>query len=142
VPPLDAAALDLHRDELGALRIVRLTRGDPRLGETRLGSGATQPTVEADGRVAYLRIDPASHGAWGQLYLAATAQGAGTALTIEPAMQVSSVAFTPEPDQLLVARAAPQGGLTARGIWLLHVDGADARAELRASEGTDSRWLP
>ena len=142
VPPLDAAALDLHRDELGALRIVRLTRGDPRLGETRLGSGATQPTVDADGRVAYLRIDPASHGAWGQLYLAATAQGAGTALTIEPAMLVSSAAFTPEPDQLLVARAAPQGGLTARGIWLLRVDGADARGELRASDGTDARWLP
>ncbi len=50
--------------------------------------------------------------------------------------------FHPEPDQLLVARAAPQGGLTARGIWLLRVDGADARGELRASDGTDARWLP
>ena len=142
VPPLEATALDLHRDELTALRIVRLTRGDERLSETRLGSGATQPTVEPDGRVAYLRIDPASHGAWGELYLAATAQGAGTAVSIEPAMQVSSVAFTPEPDQLLVARAAPQGGLTARGIWLLHVAGAEARGELRASDGSVPRWLP
>lgn len=142
VPPLDPAALDLHRDELGALRIIRLTRGDQRPTETRLGGGATQPTIGADGRVAYLRLDVASHGAWGQLYLAVTAQGAGTPLTIDPAMQVSSVTFTPEPDELFVARAAPQGGLTARGIWLLHVVGSGARADLRAADGSAPRWLP
>jgi hypothetical protein len=142
VPPLDAAAFDLHRQELTALRIVRLTRGDQRPTETKLGGGATQPTVEPNGRVAYLRVDEASHGAWGQLYLAPTAQSTGTALRTEPAMQVSSVTFTPEADELLVARAAPQGGLTARGIWLLRVDGSDARGDLRAADGTAPRWLP
>jgi hypothetical protein len=142
VPPLDAAAFDLHRDELSALRIIRLTRGDQRLTETKLGGGATQPTIEADGRIAYLRLDVASHGAWGQLYLTATAQSAGAPLAIEPAMQVSSVIFTPEADELLVARAAPQGGLTARGIWLLRIDGSGARADLRAADGSAPRWLP
>jgi len=58
-------------------------------------------------------------------------------------MQVSSVTFTPEPDELLVARAAPQGGLTARGIWLLRVVGTGAaRADLRAADGSAPRWLP
>ncbi len=142
VPPLDAAALDLHRDELSALRITRLTRGDPRPSETRLGGGATQPSVAADGRVAYLRIDAASHGAWGALYLATTADAAGTALTIAPAMQVSSVTFTPEADELLVARAAPQGGLTARGVWVLRIAGSTARADLRTADGSAPRWLP
>ena len=142
VPPLDAAALDLHREELSAVRVVRLTRGDDRLTETKLGPGATQPTVEPNGRVAYLRLDVASHGAWGQLYLAATAESAGAALAIQPAMQVSSVAFTPEPNELLVARAAPQGGLTARGVWLLRIDGSAARADLRAPDGSAARWLP
>ncbi|MEP6680231.1 MAG: Ig-like domain-containing protein [Chloroflexota bacterium] len=142
VPPLDAAALDLHRDELNALRIIRLTRGDPRPSETRLGGGATQPSVAADGRVAYLRVDETSHGAWGALYLAISADAAGTATTITPAMQVSSVTFTPEPDALLVARAAPQGGLTARGVWVLRVAGSAARGDLRAADGSAPRWLP
>ncbi len=142
VPPLDATALDLHRDELNALRIIRLTRGDPRPSETRLGGGATQPSVAADGRVAYLRVDETSHGAWGALYLAIRADAAGTATTITPAMQVSSVTFTPEPDALLVARAAPQGGLTARGVWVLRVAGSSARGDLRAADGFAPRWLP
>ncbi len=143
VPPLQAAVLDLHRNELAALRIIRLTRGDPRSSETGLGGGATQPSVAADGRVVYLRIDEASHGAWGALYLATIADfAAGAALTIAPAMQVSSVTFTPEPDELLVARAAPQGGLPARGVWVLRIAGSSARGDLRAADGSAPRWLP
>jgi hypothetical protein len=52
---------------------------------------------------------------------------------------VSSAAFTPEPDRLIVARQ-PLTGAAAGGIWVISV--SNGEAQQLAVDGWLPRWLP
>jgi hypothetical protein len=127
---------------LGGLRIVRLYRGAATTVDEGLPFGASQPLLDSSGRIAYLRLGPETGADGGTVWLSRVDAGAGRRISTVDAI-VSSVSFTPDPNQLLVARLADRssGGTAAGGgVWLLAVQ--TGIEERRSDDGSLARWIP
>ncbi|HET9185563.1 MAG TPA: hypothetical protein VFN82_05410, partial [Solirubrobacterales bacterium] len=144
VPPLTPSSAGVEAASLGGLRIVRLERGASATVDPGLPFGASQPLLDSSGRIAYLRLGPETGAGGGSVWLSRVDAGAGRRISSADAI-VSSVSFTPDPGQLLVARLAdrPGGGTPAaagRGVWLLGVQ--TGNEERRSDDGSLARWIP
>jgi Tol biopolymer transport system component len=139
VPLLDPASFRLDAAQLAALRVFIIDRGSSTVLSTALGRAAAHPTVDAVGRIAYLKL---SSTAAGSIWLASTVDSSGQEVTPDGGALASSVSFTPERDTIVVSRMAPGGDLTGNGsgVWLVSlVDGA---ARQLSTDGWLPRWLP
>lgn len=137
VAPLDPTSAGLTSSELSALRVMRLDRGASEVRTTDLPLGVMGPAVDANGRIAYVRIDSAGRAAVGGAWLTWLDRGPGREPV--PGVVVRAIAFTPDPDRLLLARvteASDQDG----GIWLANI--GSGQVEQRAQQGTLPRWIP
>jgi hypothetical protein len=132
VPALDPASFGLDPAQLGALRVVVLDRGSRIVLSTALGRGAARPTIDALGRVAYLKLSNSAEA--GMPWFAPTADASGRQLIADPAALATSVSFTPEPDLLVVSRAGD------RGVWLVRL--LDGSEQQLSADGWLPRWLP
>jgi hypothetical protein len=138
VPRLDPASFGLDTAQLGALRVVVLDRGSRIVFSTALGRGAARPTIDAVGRVAYLKLSSSAEA--GSPWFAPTADAGGRQVMPDPSALASSVAFTPEPDLIVVSRAPANGLVGAGGIWLVSL--LDGSAHQLSTDGWLPRWLP
>lgn len=138
VPRLDPASFGLDTAQLGALRVVILDRGSRIVFSTALGPGAALPTIDAAGRVAYLRLSTSAEV--GSPWFAATADAGGRQLMPDPAAFAGSVSFTPEPDVIVVSRGSASGLAGDGGIWLVSL--LDGSAQQLSADGRMPRWLP
>jgi WD40 repeat protein len=114
IPPLSPDGLGLSAIERGTLVVVELATGSTFVRDIVGTTGAADPTVGSDGRVAFLLYDGTlSRG--GHLR-ALAANGIGSLpLAPDTVGLETSAAFGPEPDSLVVARipteaATPPGG--------------------------------
>jgi hypothetical protein len=142
VPPLTPSSAGVEAASLGGLRIVRLDRGAATTVDEGLPFGASQPLLDSSGRIAYLRLGPETGADGGTVWLSRVDAGAGRRISTVDAI-VSSVSFTPDPNQLLVARLADRssGGTAAGGgVWLLAVQ--TGIEERRSDDGSQPRWIP
>lgn len=135
VAPLELESGDLANSLLGSLVIVRLDRGAEATVDSLLPNGIARPTVDGDGRMAYLLLDPG--GRTGAAWLTRPDGGPGRSLLV--AMQLSAVRFTPDPDRLLLA-GGRSGSPAARGIWLF--DLSSGRSRRIGDDGWQPRWVP
>ena len=112
----------------------RWARDSASVTAASFADGARSFAVEGTGRVAY--VAAASDKPSGPIWIS---ERAGSEAQIGDAgMAAESVAFTPEPDTLIIGRTAIDGA--SRGIWLVHLDGR-AATQL-APDGSRPRWLP
>lgn len=141
VPPLDPASFDLDVGQVAALMVVRFDRGATSVSSTALGRGAARPAVDAGGRIAYLKLEAAGAEA-GSPWLTSGAGDAGNRAMGEAGARARSVAFTPEPDALIVSRVTVVGEVTTRanGVWLVNLLTGSARQ--LSTDGWLPRWLP
>jgi len=137
VPPLNPGSAELTPSQLEALRVMRLDRGASALRAAGLPSGAMAPAVGADGSLAYVRVASGARAAIGAVWLTQLDGGAGR--TASPNLAARTVAFTPDPDRLLLA-AADGSANRDGGIWLVEID--SGRADQRAPSGMLPRWIP
>lgn len=138
VPRLDPASSGLDTTQLGALRVVALDRGSRTVFSTALGRGAARPTIDASGRVAYLKLSTSAEA--GSPWFAAAADAGGRQVVPDPAVLASSVSFTPEPDLIVVSRTPANGHAGDGGIWLVSL--LDGSAQQLSADGSLPRWLP
>ena len=165
VPPLTPTGLHLTIPERAALRIGELTESGASVRPTRLQAGGTLPDVDANGRIAYLVLDPRLEDA-GQVWVASFTSFPSSEVELDPRALESSVQFAPAPDALLVAREAlpvatpsPTPGISATpsptlgpvpsppatlpgpgGIWLLNLLSGTNRQ--LSADGWLPSWRP
>lgn len=135
VLPLALEGENVSSAQLGQLVVVRLDRGDNAIVESRLPVGVARPAVDADGRLAYLLLDPGRRA--GAAWITRLGDGAGRSLLVE--MELSAVRFTPDPDRLLLA-AGRDDTDAAGGIWLFDMSNGSARRI--GDDGWMPRWVP
>ncbi len=129
--PLDPASSGLSVAQLGGLRVVQLDRGTDAVVDAGLPFGASHPTLDSRGRLAYILLSSAAPDA-GTLWLTGIDAGVGTRISPSVA-EVSGVAFTPDPQRLLSVRGRS-------GIWQL--DLPTGQAHQRSPDGSLPRWIP
>jgi len=140
VPVLDPASMQLDARGVAGLRVVRLDRGASSVVQAAFGSGATRPTVDGRGLVAYLRLTGAST-AEGRLFVTDDIRDPGDELQATPAAHAATAAFAPEPDVILIGLlAGPGDDQRSAGVWLL--DLRSGRAEQLSDDGWLPGWLP
>jgi hypothetical protein len=114
IPPLDPDGLGMSAADRGSLTVVELSAGSTFVHLVVGTTGAADPTVGSDGRVAYLLYDGTlARGA----HLRALAANGNASLPLSPdtlALE-TSVTFGPEPDSLVVARI-PSSAATVPGV--------------------------
>ena len=113
IPPLDPDGLGMSAADRGSLSVVELSTGSTFVHLILGTTGAADPTVGSDGRVAYLLYDGTlARGA----HLRALAANGNASVPLSPdtlALE-TSVTFGPEPDSLVVARI-PSSAATVPG---------------------------
>lgn len=135
VVPLGLEDANVSSGQLRQLVVVRLDRGADAVAPSGLPVGVARPAVDADGRLAYLLLDPGRRA--GAAWVTRLADGAGRSLLVE--MELSAVRFTPDPDRLLLA-AGRDGANAADGIWLFDVSNGSTRRI--GDDGWMPRWVP
>ena len=105
VTPLTPAGLHLTFAEQAALRIGELEEGGASVQPSRLHEGGTLPDVDANGRIAYLVLDPRLPDA-GRVWIASFSSFPSTEVVPDARALESSVRFAPAPQALLVTREA------------------------------------
>ncbi|MGZ8562600.1 MAG: Ig-like domain-containing protein [Candidatus Limnocylindria bacterium] len=141
VPLLDPASFGLDAVEVAALRVVRLDRDATSLSSTAFGRGAARPTVDAGGRIGYLKLEAAGAEA-GSPWVADGLNAAGSQVMRDPGALAGHISFTPEPEKVVISRIPATGDVTtaARGIWLVTLP--TGGAEQLSTDGWLPRWLP
>ncbi len=141
VPLLDPSSFALDAAQVAALRVVRLDPGSTAVSSTVFGRGAARPSVDADGRIAYLKLEAAGADL-GSPWLTDAINLAGDRLLRDARTQTGFVTFTPEREAVLASRVTMPGDrtTTARGVWLVDLRGGAARQ--LSEDGWLSRWLP
>ncbi len=131
----DRAAAELTPTQLRSLTIGRLDRGGAVVAESQLPPGVASPSVDAEGRLAYLLLEPGS--ASGAAWLTRVDDGPGHSLLI--AQPLDAVRFAPDPDRLLLAEARLPGA-SRGGISVFDV--STGSAHQIADRGWMPRWVP
>jgi hypothetical protein len=137
VPPLDPVDAGVAADALDALRVGFLPRSGLELEGTALGEGAARLAVDAEGRIAAIRLGTAPAGA-GRLEIAEAPDIAPRPVASGTGLLATAVAFAPEAGQLAVALVDAAGRET--GIWQLALD--PNGTERLAEDGSRPLWLP
>ena len=135
VVPLALEDVNVSSGQLRQLVVVSLDRGADAISPSGLPVGVARPAVDADGRLAYLLLDPGRRA--GAAWVTRLGDGAGRSLLVE--MELSAVRFTPDPDRLLLA-AGRDGANAAGGIWLFDVSNGSTRRI--GDDGWMPRWVP
>jgi hypothetical protein len=135
VVPLALEEVNVSSGQLRQLVVVSLDRGADAVSPSGLPVGVARPAVDADGRLAYLLLDPGRRA--GAAWVTRLDDGAGRSLLVE--MELSAVRFTPDPDRLLLA-AGRDGANAAGGIWLFDVSNGSTRRI--GDDGWMPRWVP
>ncbi|MDQ2853792.1 MAG: Ig-like domain-containing protein [Chloroflexota bacterium] len=140
-PLLDAASLHADPAQLASLRMAVFGRFASSVTTTPFGAGASSPVVDADGRLAYIRLDPAD-AVSGSLWLASSTSDAGRQAMRDPGARASFAAFAPEAGAMVISRvaAAAEDPTLAGGVWLLDLSSGNVHQLSR--DGTQPRWLP
>jgi len=140
-PLLDAASLHADPAQLAAMRMAVFGRFASSVTTTPFGAGASRPVVDADGRLAYVRLEPAD-AVSGSLWLASSTSDAGRQAMRDPGARASFAAFAPEAGAMVISRVAEaaEDPTLAGGVWLL--DLASGNVHQLSRDGTQPRWLP
>ena len=123
------------------IRTFRFDRGATALEATGLGAGAALPVVDDRGRVAFVRLGAGAPGS-GQAVVSASYADPGIEVAADEAADVTSVAYAPEPGEIVVALPPSGPGFASlrSGIWVL--DLASGSAQQLSRSGWLPRWLP
>src|SRR5205814_5203760 len=105
VAPLTPTGLYLTVAQRASLEIGELTSGSESVRPSSLRQGGTLPDVDADGRIAYLVLDPRLPDA-GRVWIASFSSFPSTEVVPDARALESSVRFAPAPQALLVTREA------------------------------------
>ena len=138
---LDPASFGFDAAQVAALRVVRLDRGSTILLSTALGDGAARPTVDAIGRIAYLKLGAAGAGA-GSPWVTKTPNLSGQPVMRDPGALAGLVSFTPEPQSIVISRipVTSEAATPARGVWLVSLVSGNMRQ--LSPDGWLPHWLP
>jgi len=138
---LDPVSQNLQADQLAAVRVVRLNRFASSVVATGFGPGAARPTLDTNGRFAFIRLAGADASA-GSLVVASSLDEAGDEVIHDPGARASSAFFAPEPGAMVISRvpsAADDPALTG-GVWVVNV--SSGVMQQLSVDGQLPRWLP
>jgi hypothetical protein len=130
---LDPASSELTAAQVAALHVVRFNRFATSVRATAFGAGASRPTVDANGRLAFVRLAGVEVDS-GTLWVASAPDDAGEEIVVPAGGRPGSASFAPEPGSLVIGQAEPGG------VWLLDLATGDGRRI--AVDGWMPRWLP
>jgi hypothetical protein len=108
VAPLSPSSLYLTVAARASLRIWAMGDGSQPLPQLSLHDGGTLPDVDANGRVAYLVLDPRLPDA-GRVWISPFSISTSRQIAPDDRAFESSVSFAPQPQALVVAREALTG---------------------------------
>jgi hypothetical protein len=106
--PLTPAGLFLKADERASLELSVLVEGSASVRRALFREGGTLPDVDADGRIAYIVLDPRAPEA-GRAWITITPSGVSSEIVPDARALESSVRFAPVSQALLVARQSIPG---------------------------------
>ena len=140
-PLLDPASLGADPQQLAATRVVVFGRFASSVTTTAFGAGASRPVVDADGRLAYIRLGPAD-AVSGSLWLASSTGDPGKQAMRDLGARASFAAFAPEAGAMVISRvaAAAEDPTLTGGVWLLNLSSGNIHQ--LSLDGTQPRWLP